>query len=72
MGIDIGTSSGQNSNSGQNPGGVIPNAVQMMGVSPMIGMMGGMMGHPMMPMMGGMIGDPAMLSMAGMSQVKLI
>lgn len=41
----------------------------MMGVSPMMGMMGGMMGHPMMPMMGGMIGDPAMLGMTGMGQV---
>lgn len=70
LGIDVSTSSIQNPNAPQNStGGVLPNAVQMMGVSPMIGMMGGMMGHPVMPMMGGMIGDPAMLSMTGMGQV---
>lgn len=70
MGIDVTISSSQNSSTSQNSsGGVLPNAVQMMGVSPMIGMMGSMMGHPVMPMMGGMIGDPAMLSMAGMGQV---
>lgn len=71
MNIDVGSSSGQNSNPSQNSSGVLPNPVQMMGVSPMIGMMGGMMGHPMMPMMGGMIGDPAMLGMASMGQVYM-
>ncbi|KAK6625582.1 hypothetical protein RUM43_005881 [Polyplax serrata] len=73
LGIDVSTSSIQNPNAPQNStGGVLPNAVQMMGVSPMIGMMGGMMGHPVMPMMGGMIGDPAMLSMTGMGQYGMM
>lgn len=43
--------------------------MHMLGVNPMMGMMGGMMGHPMMPMMGGMMGGPALLGMGGMSQV---
>ncbi|KAL0272054.1 UNVERIFIED_CONTAM: hypothetical protein PYX00_005174 [Menopon gallinae] len=55
-------------NPSQNPSSVIQNTMPMMGVSPMMGMMSGMMGHPMVPMMGGMIGDPTMLSMTGMGQ----